>query len=62
MVEHSWVVLLNSPSQQEADRFDFLPLNLIAILQKKKKKPNLKAINSLLISYVKLKKKKHSIG
>jgi hypothetical protein len=37
MVEHSWVVLLNSPSQQEADRFDFLPLNLIAILQKKKK-------------------------
>jgi hypothetical protein len=31
------VVLLNSPSQQEADRFDFLPLNLIAILQKKKK-------------------------
>jgi hypothetical protein len=64
MVEHSWVVLLNSPSQQVVDHFDFLPLNLIAMLQKKKekKKPSLKAINSLLISYVKLKKKKHSIG
>jgi hypothetical protein len=37
MVEHSWVVLLNSPSQQVVDHFDFLPLNLIAMLQKKKK-------------------------
>jgi hypothetical protein len=36
MVEHSWVVLLNSPSQQVVDHFDFFPLNLIAILQKKR--------------------------
>jgi hypothetical protein len=30
------VVLLNSPSQQVVDHFDFFPLNLIAILQKKR--------------------------
>jgi hypothetical protein len=61
MVERSCLVLLNSPSQQGVDHFNFVPWNLHGISTpsnpKKKKKKNLrvsKSVNSQLISKVKL--------
>jgi hypothetical protein len=58
MVERSCLVLLNSPSQQGVDHFNFVPWNLHGIsTPSNPKKKNLrvsKSVNSQLISKVKL--------